>query len=119
MCCVEKKVLIVLLVLLAIYFIYSLRIEKFNFDEYKKKLDVKPLDTKVIDVSVYNYNPIPVQCPSDSKEKVSWDPNTTICEKDNQYVQKECPKEMVREGDLCFVGCDSKYERYSGLCWQK
>ena len=119
MCCVEKKVLIVFLILLAIYFLYSFRIEKFSFDEYKKELATKGLDAKVTDVNVYNYHPIGKQCPSNSQEIKSIDPNTILCKKDNLYVDKECPNEMLSEGDLCYMPCNKNYSRFSGLCWRK
>jgi|LakMenEpi03Aug12_release.lakeMendotaPanAssembly.Ray.scaffolds.fasta_scaffold1262169_2 hypothetical protein len=117
--CVEKKVLIVFLILLAIYFLYSLRIEKFSFNEYKNRLETKISDTKVIDVNMYNYHPIGLQCTNDSKEIRSIDPNTILCKKENKYVDKDCPKEMLREGDLCYMPCDNNYSRFSGLCWKK
>jgi hypothetical protein len=119
MFCVEKNFLIVVLLLGVVLLFFSIKREKFNYNEYKKNIETKPLDAKVIEPEVYNYNPVNLQCPEDSKEIVSWDANTTVCKKGTNYINKECPKEMIREGDYCYMPCEEKYERKNGICWLK
>lgn len=114
--CNNKTILIITLGLIALVLVFSWGKELFIYEDHKKKLETKPLGANVIETSVYNYYPIALQCPEDSKEIISWDPNTKVCKKGDEYIERECPKEMIREGDYCYMPCDEKYYRDQGLC---
>ena len=87
--------------------------------KYKIYTQLEKYDAKIMNVPSYNYNPIVPQCPEGAKEMTSWDANTKICKLNGNDVTRECPKDMLKEGDYCYLKCDSGYMRGNGLCWKQ
>jgi hypothetical protein len=120
MSCTVKTVIIIGLVLLILFLYMKNKPELFTAEDYKKQIgkQLTEFDAKKIKDN-YNYNPIIPQCPEKAEETISWDPNTKICRAQGNIIERECPKDMIREGDYCYLKCDPDYIRGNGICWRK
>lgn len=117
--CSTKTIIIIGLGLLILFLYLRNKPEMFTSEDYNKEIEkqLKQFDaTKIRDN--YNYNPIVPQCPETSEEVASWDANTKICRAKDNTVERECPKDMIREGDYCYLKCDPGYVRGNGICWK-
>jgi hypothetical protein len=121
MCCQEKLLVIIVLVLVILFLYFRNKKELFTADDYMNQINKQMMkyDAKKMNDPSYNYNPVAPQCPENAEEIRSWDVNTKICRLNGESIDRKCPSGMKKEGEYCYLECDSGYLRGNGLCWKQ